>query len=147
VATTPGVNAKDTLADDETVTYAIELSVPPIVAGRRAASDTVGTPLGGVAESVAVSVALPPVVFGIVTLAPMPPVIVSNDAEAGPDELTVSDFVDVAAPPPGGTGADDPPPPPPQADSTAAATAPAMMRRTDFKETTPTDTPRQCSRI
>ena len=136
---------KWTLDDAVTLTYAIGVNVPPIVFGRRAASDTVGTPLGGVAESVAVSVAdVPLLVAGIVTLAVIPPVIVSKDAVAGPLPLTESDFVDVTVgvgvgdgvPPPTGVAvglgvcgvADPPPPPPPHAARTAAATAQATLR-------------------
>jgi hypothetical protein len=136
-----------TLADDDMVTYAMGVRVPPIVAGRRALSDTVGMPVGAVAESVAVSVALPAVVAGIVTLAPMPPVIVSNDAVAGPVVLTASVFVDVVDPPPPPVGGVvELPPPPPQAESKVAATTPATTRRTDFNENTPTGSLRQRNR-
>jgi hypothetical protein len=85
---------KETLAEDDMVMYAIGVRVPPIDFGRRATSDTVGTPLGGAAESVAVTVAEPPVVAGIVMLPPMPPGIVSNETPAVPVDVTVKDLVD-----------------------------------------------------
>jgi hypothetical protein len=81
------------------VMYAIGVRVPPIDFGRRAASDTVGTPLGGAAESVAVTVADPPIVAGIVMLPPMPAAIVSKDAVAVPVEVTVKDMVEVVGDP------------------------------------------------
>jgi hypothetical protein len=127
---TPGVSLNAALADDVIVMYPSGVIVPPMFCGRRAASDTVGMPVGGVVLSVAVSVAVADVVAGIVSVADIPDDSVPNVVVAGPLLFTESVFVElVVGAAVGGVPEPEPLPPPPHAVRLNPATIPKAANR------------------